>query len=243
MRSGYVARLEPAYDDDPQSGVVWQPDVYGDAGRVAMALLATRLIDVGCGEGTKLAGLSNQFGTIGIDFGPNVETARRHHPGLEWRSHDLMAPSALPITAEEATGSVIICADVIEHLPDPVALLAKLSAALTMAQVVLISTPERELWHGVSHMGPPPNVCHVREWSVREFDAMLGAFGFVERSIGLTRSNNHTDEPFTILGLLARSAETLAQAIPALIDRPIRKPRRHPFRMRVSRVIRILRDG
>jgi SAM-dependent methyltransferase len=242
LRSDYVARLEPAYDADPSTGITWQPDVYADAARVAKSLGSKRIIDVGCGSGSKLAALADRFETIGIDFGPNVTSTRARFPRLEWREHDLMADEALPVTSDEASGAVVICADVIEHLPHPDPLLSKLHAVVGHSAVVLLSTPERELRHGIRHLGPPTNTCHTREWSIRELDELLHHAGFEYRSLGLTRSNDHTEELYTILAAIAPSGDRRDRIVATLIDRSTIPLTRHPLRVRLSRAAAVLLD-
>jgi len=242
IRSGYTIRPTPEYFDDDLGGVVWQPDVYGDAGRIASRLVARRVIDVGAGDGTKLAALHPVFELIGIDFGANVDRSVTRFPSIAWRRHDLDTEEPLPVSADELDRSIVVCSDVIEHLQAPHLLLDKLRAALDQASAVLISTPERELWHGVRSGGPPRNVHHVREWSIREFGRLLDDSGFEHVSIGLTRSNDRTEEPFTIEALMTQDAATLADLVPVLIDRPLPKPR-HPRLGPLLRAARILRYG
>jgi SAM-dependent methyltransferase len=242
IRSGYTARDVPEYFDDDLGGVVWQPDVYGDAGRIATRLGAPRIIDIGAGDGTKLVDLHPAFELIGIDFGANVERSVARFPFGSWRHHDLDIDTPLPVTEDETRNAVVVCSDVIEHLRAPELLLAKLLRSLESASVVLISTPERELWHGVRTAGPPRNRHHVREWSMREFGHLLRSAGFDHVSIGLTRSNDRTEEAFTIEALAAASRDLLDDLAPLLIDRPV-PPARHPRQARWLRAARILRYG
>jgi SAM-dependent methyltransferase len=242
IRAGYQAREVPAYFDDDLGGVIWQPDVYGDAGRIASTLAARRIIDVGAGDGTKLAALHPAFDIIGIDYGANIERSGERFPFGSWREHDLDTEEHLPVTDAELDGAVVVCSDVIEHLRAPERLLAKLLSALEHSPALLISTPERELWHGVRSDGPPRNRHHVREWSIREFGHLLDRAGFTHVSMGLTRSNDRTEEPFTIEALVTRDASALRELVPLLIDRPIPTPK-HPRLGRWIRAGRIVRYG
>jgi SAM-dependent methyltransferase len=242
IRNGYTIRPTPEYFDDDLGGVIWQPDVYGDAGRIAARLGAPRVIDVGAGDGTKLATLHPAFDLIGLDFGANVDRSEARYPFITWRRHDLDTEEALPLASEELERAVVVCSDVIEHLRAPHLLLRKLRDAVDHAGAILISTPERELWHGVRSDGPPRNVHHVREWSIREFGRLLRVSGFDHVSIGLTRSNDRTEETFTIEALMTRDASTLDDLVPVLIDRPI-PPARRPWLGRLVRVARTIRHG
>jgi SAM-dependent methyltransferase len=242
IRSGYTARDLPEYFDDDLGGVVWQPDVYGDAGRIAARVGARRIVDVGAGDGTKLAALHPAYDIVGIDFGANVERSAQRYPFGSWRHHDLDSPGPLPVTPEELAGAVVVCSDVIEHLRAPEILLDTLRATLGSASAVLISTPERDLWHGVRSSGPPRNRHHVREWSIREFEHLLRGAGFLHVSIGLTRANDQTEEAFTIQALVTPTKAVLDDLVPILIDRPIPAPR-HPRLARWLRAARIIRYG
>jgi hypothetical protein len=122
------------------------------------------------------------------------------HPDAEFIEIDLEADGAeLPV---DANGAIIICADVIEHLRRPEHLLERLQAALDDgAHLVLLSTPERDLWWGFAHRGPPPNEGHVREWNSAEFNALLAACRFTGQ-IELVQSNDVGPERKTILATL-----------------------------------------
>lgn len=239
----YTSRPRPAYDDDPQDGVTWQPDVYRAAAAVARTLGARQVVDVGCGRGAKLAAFHPELEVTGLDYGSNIEHCRTTYPFGTWIEHDLEEPGPLPIGEGGLRDSVILCADVIEHLVAPEQLVEKLATALRVANAILLSTPERELWSGIRHSGPPRNACHVREWSIREFAQLLRAAGLANHSIGLTRSNDRTEELHTILAVITADPETLDEVIPALVDLEP-PPRRHSAaRIRFARLLRIAVRG
>ena len=214
IRDGYRARVDPQYDLETElDGVVWQPDVYPDAARIAGLVGASCIIDVGTGDGSKLAALHPRFDVIGMDLpGPNLDYCRDSFPRLNWIEHDVESLQPLPVPDVLLSRSVVVCADVIEHLRRPERLLRKLRAALYVCPAVVISTPERELTRGVDHAGPPPNPSHVREWSSAELSALLDHLGFGARSMSLTRSNDRINEDKTILCELFREEGLLAMA-------------------------------
>lgn len=243
IRSGYRARRDPEYFDDDIRGVTWQPDVYADAARIASVTGARRIIDFGSGDGEKLASLHPRFEIIGIDFGPNVTRSIERHPFGSWREHDFdQSDDPAPVTSAELKDSVLICSDVIEHLRAPDILLRTLRGALEEAAVLVLSTPERELWHGVRSLDPPRNPHHVREWSIRELEQLMRSSGFTALSMGLTRSNNRTDDPYTIEVVATREEATLASIVDTLIERPIPQAR-SKLRARIIRAVRVLRYG
>jgi len=218
IKAGYRHRSAPEYFVDlieERDGVVWQPDVYPAAARVARALGATRIIDIGPGSGHKLARLHPEFEVVGLDFGPNLQQCAERFPFGTWREHDLDADTPLPLTPHELGGAVVVCADVIEHLVRPELLLDALRAALEHAEAVVLSTPERDGTRGADHMGPPPHFCHVREWSLDELGELLGRWGFEHGDLGLTRSNDRSDDQDTILAVLFPDAARDARAAAA----------------------------
>ena len=208
IRPDYVARPVPEYYADTPSGIVWQPDVYPEAQRVARLVGARTIVDLGSGNGAKLAPLHPEFEIVGVDIGSNLEFVRTHHPQGTWIEHDFEQDGPLPLEDALLTDAVVVCADVIEHLMDPLPLLAKLHDAFQRgAAAVLLSTPERTHTWGPGHAGPPPNTCHVREWTIDELGALLAREGFDFGDVELTRSNDAESRLATTLALLYRDAD------------------------------------
>jgi SAM-dependent methyltransferase len=220
IRAGYTVRPVPEYDRDTQRGIVYQPDVYRDAARIAEGLGSARLVDLGCGTGGKLAALAGRFDVVGIDYGPNIQECRSSVPRGTWLEHDLSASGPLPLSGSDLSGAVLICADVIEHLTDPIACLDKVRAALVVAKALLSSTPERDLTYFAGHPGPPPNPSHVQEWNVREFAAFMRRQGFLHGTIGLTRSHDLDPGLRTIMGVYVSEPADLATVEGLVIDAP-----------------------
>lgn len=208
IRPDYVERPVPEYYADTPSGIVWQPDVYPEAQRIARLVGARTIVDLGSGNGAKLAPLHPEFTIVGVDIGSNLDFVRTHHPQGTWIEHDFEGDGPLPLDDELLTDAVVVCADVIEHLMDPLPLLAKLHDAFERgAAAVLLSTPERAATWGADHAGPPPNTCHVREWTIDELGALLAREGFDFGDVELTRSNDAESRLATTLALLYRDAD------------------------------------
>lgn len=231
LPDGYVERPQPEYfldDTHETTCVTWQPDVYRVAADFGSRLGASTIIDAGCGDGAKLLADCAGFATIGIDYGPNLESCLRRAPGRIWRELDFEGPDPLPVTLQELRNAVIVCADVIEHLVNPVPLLARLRDSLSSASVILLSTPERALTWGDDHLGPPPNVSHVREWSLAELGRLLRNQGFDRGVLGLTRSNDATRDERTSLAVLPGPRAARALRIKGWSESltPVESPRR-----------------
>ena len=198
IRPDYTHRDVPNYFDDETGDTLWQPDVYAIAIALARSVGATSLIDIGCGSGRKLIGVEG-FDIAGVDFGANLEDARLHVPAGHFIEWDLLDAEGLPFDAELLARSIVICADVIEHLPDPTSLLRFFAHAAAVGSWLVVSTPERELSSGSAHLGPPPNPAHCREWSLEEFTELLRTADVATVNVGLTRSNDTSAALATIL--------------------------------------------
>lgn len=188
LPAGYRENAAPCYSDDDLDGVVFQPDVYRLAERLAVLTGADGLLDVGCGRAGKLAEIHDRHpGWIieGLDLrGPNLDHCRSVYPWGDWTPVDLEhAPDLF------APSRVIVCADVIEHLVHPLDLLSSLRAALDDgACAVVLSTPDRLATRGPADLGPPANRAHVREWSFAEFVELLTDHRLAPSFAMLTRS-------------------------------------------------------
>jgi len=167
IQEGYRHRTVPQYFDATGSTDDWQSEVYRFAKEVADQRNLDSVIDIGCGSGFKLLKHFGDRKTIGIDVAETCAVLRKRHPSREWAVadfHDETAPKA----------DLVIASDVIEHVPDPDALLQYI---LRIApKYVIVSTPDRNLLRFGTHDGPPLNPTHLREWSMAEFHAYLSMF-------------------------------------------------------------------
>lgn len=199
LPEGYVVRAEPEYFDDEQRALEYQPDVYRDAARAAESLGATTIVDVGCGHARKLVALHPRFEVIGMDIGSNIDRCRHMYPFGTWIDHDLESDEPLPLANAVLARSVVVCADVVEHLQEPQRALRVLRDAIPPARALLISTPDRSRVEGAALGGPPRNPSHVREWTRGEFAALLRWCGFDRGHLTFTRPHTDTTEVTTIL--------------------------------------------
>jgi hypothetical protein len=206
---GYAERLEPEYCEDDY-GAEYQPDVYRQVADLAQTLGATTIVDVGCGRAFKLAALHSDFNVVGIDFGSNIEYCRGTYRFGTWIDHDLERQSELPVDRTLLADSVVVCADVIEHLQRPERALRAIREAATLARATLISTPDRNRTEDRSPAGPPLNPCHVREWTRGEFASLLRWCGFDRGYLTYTRAYQGAPGLTTILYVLRGS---LAKAL------------------------------
>lgn len=168
IAAGYQHRREPSYFDDTGLEDEWQREVYEFAARFMAENDFGTVYDVGCGSGFKLMKYLSQHRTVGFDLPETVAFLTRTYPDREWRAEGFDARGIPP-------ADLVVCSDVIEHVPDPDALLAFLESLTT--RWLVISTPVRDLLYAVGtrpRFGPPTNPTHLREWSFAEFGRYIG---------------------------------------------------------------------
>lgn len=126
-----------------------------------------RLIDIGCGIGSKLKYINKynpSIEIIGIDQEDPIEYCNRTYDFGKWISDDFENPRQF----ENIKSKLIVCCDVIEHMNDPDLLLAYIKMKLEKDGIAVISTPERDKLRGVNNNNPD-NKFHIREWNSNEF--------------------------------------------------------------------------
>jgi SAM-dependent methyltransferase len=204
LPANYVSRPAPVYFDDApyvDSRIVHQPEVYQAADYFLQVTGRGTIIDIGCGNGRKLRSVRARR-HIGIDFGQNLSFCRGHYGSWgEWIEADFSREDCLRIAELADEQSVVVCADVVEHLLNPEPLVALLAACYRRGAIVLTSTPDRILVRGANHRGPPPNPSHIREWALQEYVEFLGARGLPAIYAGYTLNNNVERELKTIVTL------------------------------------------
>lgn len=208
LPENYEPRLTPQYFNDVLPDAhLWQADVYRAAVHLARKAGVNRLWDIGCGRATKLITYANEFEIIGVDYRDNIEFCKQNYNVGTWNVANLeidVAPNQL------FENSVVICADVIEHLINPSALIQTLKNACQTAAYVLVSTPDRQRLYGREQDGPPDNLAHVREWTRQELWTWFKAEGLPVVWSGWTVSfDNQPDRVNTSLIVLSQLQEPI----------------------------------
>jgi 2-polyprenyl-3-methyl-5-hydroxy-6-metoxy-1,4-benzoquinol methylase len=160
---GYRSRTRIMHWDD--TTIEDEDQVYAFAHRIATDRKYRRIADFGCGSGFKLIKYFDGFDTTGYEIEPTLSFIRDKYPERKWKE-GTFAP------ADFDGYDMVICSDVIEHLPQPEKLLEVL--AQSSAKTVMLSTPALEVmsdWDGCAsrRFGPPGIPTHFREWSTYEF--------------------------------------------------------------------------
>lgn len=167
IKSHYKTNSECYFDDTPFKDE-WQRDVYINASELCKTHGYNTVVDIGCGSGYKLIKYFPNQDTIGVDLLPTVKFLNNTYPNNKW----IVASSDWSPVVTEC--DLIICSDVVEHIEDPDKLLEMIGKI--SFKTLVISTPERDIVRGKSHIGPPPNVHHVREWNQTEFQKYINDY-------------------------------------------------------------------
>ncbi|HMU25860.1 MAG TPA: class I SAM-dependent methyltransferase [Solirubrobacterales bacterium] len=148
---------------------------YDTVEEVVKPLKPATVLDAGCGEGETLDRLSEVLppAPTGIDLNPeSVEFAARRLPGATIRQADL-----LNLPFEDGSFDLVLCLEVLEHLPDPAAGLAEL--ARVSGRDIVVSVPH-EPWFRLGSFargkylktwGNHPE--HVNHWNPKSLKAFL----------------------------------------------------------------------
>lgn len=135
-----------------------------------------KVIDIGCGVGRKLVHINNKnpnVKIIGIDQENPISYCNKTYDFGEWYADDFENSQL----SEDVKSNLIISSDVIEHLINPDLLLNYIKTKLNKDGIVILSTPERDLFRG-EKCNYSPNKHHIREWNFAEFEEYLDDRGF-----------------------------------------------------------------
>jgi SAM-dependent methyltransferase len=139
------------------------------------------VIDVGCGDGGLIgfcAGQGAEVIFIDRDSQRLTATAERIRKSPA-RAYRAIASDCDPIPVEDAIGDIVICTEVLEHVPDPAALLRELIRVTRPGGRLLLTVPDARSEQLVAATAPAyyfqePN--HIRIFTALEFrDLVLGA--------------------------------------------------------------------
>jgi 2-polyprenyl-3-methyl-5-hydroxy-6-metoxy-1,4-benzoquinol methylase len=124
-----------------------------------------RVLDAGCGTGYGAAILAEGGAdhVLGVDLAAAVVDAARARETARL-GFDHADIARLPHA--DASFDLVTCFEVIEHVPEPSAVLGELARVLAPGGVLAISSPNANRY-------PPGNPHHVREFTTSEFRALL----------------------------------------------------------------------
>ena len=145
---------------------------------IGARVLGARVVDMACGEGYGSAVLARGANSVlGVEANPEAF----EHARLRYGADNLRFERGLVEThGERGSYDAVVFLQTIEHVHDPVAVLAHFAQLLAPGGAVYVSTPN------LLTLAPPgapksDNPWHLREYRAHEFDALCRTvFGDVE---------------------------------------------------------------
>lgn len=147
---------------------------------------ASSVLEVGCGEGYLSIGLAGRgYAVQGFDVDPGIvatANAAAHAAGLD---RPFRVASVYDLAPGDAGIDLVVCCEVLEHLPDPALALERIAAL--GAPWAIFSVPREPLWRAlnvargkyVRQLGNTPG--HIQHWSATAFtDLVAERFRIVE---------------------------------------------------------------
>jgi len=123
------------------------------------------VVDIGCGTGANLAALAGEYRCVGIDTSAEaIELAQRRFPGITF----IHGQAPRDVAKWLARASVVLLTDVLEHVEDDRALLAKIVHACPPEAQILVTVPaDMRLW------SPHDSAFgHFRRYDTRQLSAL-----------------------------------------------------------------------
>ena len=130
----------------------------------------SRVLDYGSGEGYGTAALANHATSVtGVDIDPAaIAHAQAKYEAILNISFEAITDHRLPYP--DGSFDVITCFEVIEHVPDPNAVIAEIARLLSTNGVLLISTPNKAEYSDKNNY---KNEYHLKEFYIEEFRDFL----------------------------------------------------------------------
>jgi SAM-dependent methyltransferase len=163
-------------DERLQKVIAYQHHVYVFAATLVQQNALKSGLDLGCGPATKTAAvLLPKLERLTLIDQPTCERlAKKTIPSATFIGTDL---EQCQVDLNQQF-DLIVCADVVEHLANPLLCLEFAYSHLSPGGFAIFSTPERDVLRGLQCMHSP-HPSHVREWNRREFKDLLEYVGYV----------------------------------------------------------------
>lgn len=180
-----------------------------DQAVAALGRIDLRILDVGCGTGWTCERLVRYGLVTGTDMTPSViERARERLPQVHFVCGDFFQLD-LPLAGYD----VVVSLEVLAHVADQTAFVARLASLLKPGGLLLLSTQNRpvfERWDAVA----PPDPAQIRQWvDRRELLQLLGSAFESIQVVSLVPAGNR--------GLLRLvNSEKLNRALAILVGAP-----------------------
>ena len=166
IRRGYLHRKTVLLFSDEGNADEYQKEVYAIARSFYDEKELSSVLDIGCGSAYKLLSNFQNISKAGVEL--NTGWLREQYPNETWFDFSDTGWKSFP-------AQLVICADVIEHVPNPDSFIADILRH-RHAQYFVFSTPDRNLETSPWKFGPPNNESHYREWTFEEFENYMSQY-------------------------------------------------------------------
>ncbi|MFZ0934367.1 MAG: glycosyltransferase family 2 protein [Bryobacteraceae bacterium] len=177
--------------------------VYEFAAYLAECYGCHRLLDLGYERVSSLVPLSTETGLAAS----GDHALGQHYAVQTCIPHDFERSAFKPPRRARASGSLLVCAGVMEHLVHSEHLLATLRSLLEDAPVAILTTRLRP--RGVEDMEPPADSSGLRDWNLAEFRDLLEDAGLQVLFHGLLSSHDRDRQKRTILTVVRKPRPAL----------------------------------
>lgn len=148
---------------------------------------ANTVVDVGCGDGAFIHFCARQGAEVYfVDRDPvSLAATEAKISQSPARDHHGLLSECDPIPLPDGTGDLVICTEVLEHVPDPVKMLHELIRVAKPGAQLLITVPDARSETFVGATAPPqyfqvPN--HIRIFTAQDFHDLIVNAGLVIES-------------------------------------------------------------
>jgi 2-polyprenyl-3-methyl-5-hydroxy-6-metoxy-1,4-benzoquinol methylase len=146
LTAGFYESWWPGFSKEPDGEERMRMSFIVDALDEFAADKSLEMLDLGCGRGWLAPFLSKHGNVTGIDFAPAGIGFAQHN----FSDHGtfLLADANLPFLGlpETKQFDVVVCSEVIEHVPDQLALLLQISQLLRADGLCILTTPNGNIW-------------------------------------------------------------------------------------------------
>lgn len=149
-----------------------------------------RVLDVGCGSGYVIKRMRASH-MIGVDLSDTaLKMARQNLVGME--NVSLVKADAASLPFDDCSFDKIVCADVLEHVPDPRNAMREIERVANRGATIIIALPNESMQRGIVRLlrkagfsGMLKGVDEHREWHIHE--ASPGFFSRVNNGLRVDR--------------------------------------------------------
>ncbi|MFD2651102.1 glycosyltransferase [Brucella rhizosphaerae] len=208
------------FNHDLTSDNISQNDIYFSARKFIDEYDARRIVYFSFGDDNTI---KNTFSHKNIEFitinaSGLQSAAKKKHDNETHVQCDLTSWNEVLAAAEnyrDGIPTVILCADVIEHLTDPRPLLAFIRLLLVGSanNRCFLYTPDRSNLGNGSQTSKPANPSHAREWTSGELRNLLTSSGFYVAQVVNIRANVDDDQGSSMLAEFSFNASSYIEAL------------------------------